>query len=132
MSPKRLRKEYEQQCARKRVHYHAGTAIQHAAELSRKSPGDKLAIYSCDFCAQLHVGHRDNTIPDDPIEELWTQFSISNLKKKLSSHLRSRVSPSSGIPSQTLKVLPQIALTTNVPGPQVYEFRSQPKKFKNV
>jgi hypothetical protein len=65
---RRLRKHYDYSCNHKMRHQNSLTALDQAVSLNRKQPADFFAIYTCDFCNGLHIGHRDHRLPEEEIE----------------------------------------------------------------
>lgn len=80
MTPNGRRNLYEHECKRKWRHEHSGTALVHAAHLRRIEPESHLAIYVCDWCNGLHVGHTRKNKPHELDEgmEFYVDEHVDN------------------------------------------------------
>ena len=89
MSPRQRRRMYASHCCGKLRHENYLTALHHGAYLRSLHPSDSFTVYPCDFCAGLHLGHRNKTLPE---QDLILVSSIEALYSKeadnASSHLR--------------------------------------------
>jgi len=67
MSPRQRRKLYGSHCGGKLRHENYLTALHHGTYLRSLHPTDSFSIYTCDFCAGLHLGHRNKTLPEQDL-----------------------------------------------------------------